>query len=224
MPRARKAVLESPPSGDDFESNGVEARADGKQKKALITIPEIRRNRLRLHLIGDSGLICHKFSEKAQKAMADKQGKKGKQAKPARKPEDEAKATLYPMGKSKYGFPGIAFKSAVVTACSATEGMTKILARQTIHVIEDLVEIKGPYAKKPPTRCDPARIVNSWDLRYRCWFPEWNVWITIDYNANVISPEQIATLFNLAGYGVGVGDWRVERNGQMGRFHVGTAS
>jgi hypothetical protein len=45
----------------------------------------------------------------------------------------------------------------------------------------------------------------------------------VKHNANVMSAEQILNLFSTAGFAVGVGEWRPERDGQFGRFHVATA-
>jgi hypothetical protein len=45
--------------------------------------------------------------------------------------------------------------------------------------------------------------------------------VTIKFNTSAISAEQVANLLNVAGFGVGIGEWRPERNGSYGRFHVG---
>ena len=39
-------------------------------------------------------------------------------------------------------------------------------------------------------------------------------------NVNVLSVEQIINLFNVAGFGIGVGEWRPEKDGSYGLFHV----
>ena len=81
----------------------------------------------------------------------------------------------------------------------------------------ELVRIEG----EPRMREDMVRIaMGTADIRYRGEFTEWRVEVPISYNADVISPAQIANLFNIAGFGVGVGEWRPQRNGSYGRFHV----
>lgn len=60
------------------------------------------------------------------------------------------------------------------------------------------------------------------DIRYRPEFKHWRVKLPIKYNADKISLEQLVNLFNLAGFGVGVGEWRPEKDGQYGMFHVVT--
>jgi hypothetical protein len=39
-------------------------------------------------------------------------------------------------------------------------------------------------------------------------------------NASVLSADQITNLFNVAGFGVGIGEWRPQKNGSFGRLHV----
>jgi hypothetical protein len=60
------------------------------------------------------------------------------------------------------------------------------------------------------------------DIRYRAEFQGWTAKVRVTYNTRVLSAAQIINLFNLAGFGVGVGEWRPERDGQFGRFHVAT--
>ena len=82
-----------------------------------------------------------------------------------------------------------------------------------------MVEIVG---SKPIMRCDTVRVGPSKvaDLRYRAEFTEWSCTITIMYNYCVLTPAQIINLLNIAGFGVGIGEWRPERNGQFGLFRV----
>jgi hypothetical protein len=58
------------------------------------------------------------------------------------------------------------------------------------------------------------------DIRYRGEFKDWSCTLRLSYNANVLSPEQIVNLFNVAGYAIGVGEWRPARDGSFGRFRV----
>ncbi len=74
-------------------------------------------------------------------------------------------------------------------------------------------------------REDMVRIgMGTADIRYRGQFWPWYVIITVRHNANVLSAGQIMNLFNTAGFGVGVGEWRSEKDGQHGMFHVATSA
>ena len=51
---------------------------------------------------------------------------------------------------------------------------------------------------------------------------EWFTRVQVRFNRNVLSAAQIVNLFNTAGFGVGIGEWRSEKDGQYGSFHVAT--
>jgi hypothetical protein len=170
---------------------------------------------LRLH--GTAGLICNKWSEKAKQQMRDKQQKRAKDAKEAKNPEECFKGSLYPYPGGGYGFPSIAFKAAAVDACSHVDGITKVLARGAFHIQGDLVKIDGT----PEMREDMVRVgMGVADLRYRGEFREWSCVVKIRYNARVLSAEQIVNLFRIAGFAIGVGEHRPQRDGSNGMFDV----
>ena len=182
-----------------------------------ISLPEFKTQYLELQLVGDSPLIVHAWSHKAKTEMLEKQMKKAKQAKAVRDPEQEYKDSLYTMPDGDgYGFPVIAFKAAAVRAANDA-GMKMTEARRAFHIDGELVKING----EPRMREDMVKIgMGTADLRYRGEFTQWSVTLLIKFNSHVISQEQIANLFALAGFGVGVGEWRPEKSGSFGRFHV----
>ena len=92
--------------------------------------------------------------------------------------------------------------------------------RRAFHIDGDLVEIKSE--QHPQMRMDMVRIgMGTADVRFRPEFRDWSADVPIRFNEAVISVEQIVNLFNLAGFGVGIGEWRPEKDGQWGMFHVG---
>jgi hypothetical protein len=58
------------------------------------------------------------------------------------------------------------------------------------------------------------------DLRYRAEFKKWKTTLTIRYNSRAISAEQITNMFQNAGFAIGVGEWRPQKDGRNGMFHV----
>src|SRR5215467_11575620 len=94
---------------------------------------------LQLRLIGDSPLICHRWSDKAKKQMLDQQMKKAKAKRAAKDPEQDFLDSLYQLPDAGYGFPAVAFKAAAVDACSHVDGVTKVEARGAFHIHGELV-------------------------------------------------------------------------------------
>lgn len=206
--------------------------AAAKQSTA-IELPPLALQTIEIPLIGTAPLIVHAWSEKALRAMADKQQKKATKGREAKDPRADFIGSLYPLttlpespadddlAAAKFGFPAVAFKSAAVTACTSTGAITKVAARQAFHVVGEMVEIIGP---PPAMREDVTRVgMGVADLRYRGQFDPWGVKVRVEVNTAVISPEQVVNLFALAGFAVGIGEWRPERDGGYGRFRVASA-
>lgn len=201
-----------------------------KAQENQVVIPAINIKKFNLMLVGDSALICHAWSEKAKKEMLDKQMKKAKTARQAKNPEQDFYDSLYWLTEkpetpvyddlfdASFGFPAVAFKSAAVNACSSVSDITKVAARGAFHIVGDMVKINGV----PIMREDMVRVgMGTADLRYRGEFTSWSADLEIRYNADLLSLEQIINLFNIAGFAVGIGEWRPQKNGSFGMFHVG---
>lgn len=191
----------------------------------VVQIPQIEVERMIVRVVGDSSLISHRWSEKAKKQMLDKQMKVAKKGREAKDPEQDFQDSIYHHPDGGYAFPSIAFKSAAVSACRFTDGTKMTVARGAFHVEGEFVKIDGPEAGmaiEPEPREDMVTIgMGTADIRYRAEFKNWSAQIPVAYNKHALSKEQIINLFNLAGFGVGVGEWRPEKNGAFGRFHVG---
>jgi hypothetical protein len=188
-------------------------------EKVGIEVPKLNLATVEVLLIGDSPLIVHAWSNKAKEMMLAKQMKKAKQAKEAKDPERDYQESLYPVIDGSHTFPAVGFKAAMVSACRFVENMKMTSARGAFHILGEYIKIQG----EPSRREDMVRVgMGTADIRYRAEFKTWKALLTISYNQSAISAEQIINLLNVAGFGVGVGEWRPERDGSYGRFHVAT--
>ena len=147
--------------------------------------------------------------------------KKAKVGREAKDPQQDYEDSLYRLnGGGGFGFPAIGFKMAAVNACRLVDDFPMTNARQMFFVMADegdLIKIDG----EPRLREDMVVVgQRKPDIRYRGEFREWSATLKIDFDARVISAEQIANLFALAGNSVGIGEWRPERNGDKGRFRI----
>lgn len=144
-----------------------------------------------------------------------KVAKKGREAKD---PQRDFEDSIYHHPDGGYGFPSVAFKNAAVSACRFTDGTKMTVARGAFHVEGEFVKIEGA---EPSPREDMVRVgMGTADIRYRAEFKGWKANVRLSYNKHALSSAQIVNLFNLAGFGVGIGEWRPEKDGQFGRFHV----
>ena len=180
--------------------------------------------RFHLELEGLSPLIMHRWADKARKEMLDKQMKRSSKGKEAKDPEADFENSKYVMPDGAPGFPAGAFKQAAIRGAKAL-GMVMTDARTSffVHGVyserdgRELVKLTGVLTPRE----DMVRVgMGTADIRYRAQVWPWSATVEISHNAGVISAEQIAQMLDTAGYGVGIGDWRPEKDGEFGRFKV----
>lgn len=135
---------------------------------------------------------------------------------------------------AKFGFPTIAFKKAAIIACqssgliksvslmrrlfhvnavnSAHVGSSQELAVLTIEeapeMSEDVVKV-GPFNNRVP------------DLRYRPSFRKWSVELEISLiKTGMFEMDDVVNALDMGGFMNGVGEWRTEKDGEFGSYHV----
>ena len=166
-------------------------------------------------IVGTSRLVSHAWDQKAINMMLAKQKGGAVPKKAPKNPQSDFKASLYQSTDGWYGFPAVAFKQAAVAACRFCDNSVKMnIARGIIFVQpdgytengHDIVRIDGD---EPVMREDMVRIaMGTADIRYRGEFRNWSANLRVRVNANILSPEHIYNLFELAGHHVGVGEGR----------------
>lgn len=207
------------PNRAEKNAEHLKAMETGSSKAVVqIELPKLDIRILDIRVVGDSSLIVHKWSEKAKRQMLDKQMGVASAGRELKDPQKDYEDSLYRHPEGGYGFPAIAFKNAAVEACTSLgKSVTKVMARQAFHVVGELVKIDG----EPTMREDMVRVgQGTADIRYRGEFVNWATIVRVRYNARVLTAEQVVNLFNTAGFAVGVGEWRSEKDGSHGLFHV----
>ena len=213
-------------------------------KKATTEVIEIRPIEIKqvtIRIVGDTPLIMHAWSEKAKRMMLEAQMgiAKGKK-KEAKNPVDDFIRSMYwltPMPEdgttesfeeaiangARFGFPVTAFKQAAISAAYRMGwAKDKMSMRGAFFIDSDengMIEI---HSDTPEMREDMVKVgMGTADIRYRGEFKNWYADLTISYNENgQYSLENIVNIINAGGYVCGVGEWRPERDGQNGMFHV----
>lgn len=208
-----------------------------------VAIKPIEMQTVEITIKGDTPLIMHAWSEKAKKMMLEaQQGKaKGKKkeiknpvedfinsmywlTEPPTEPTEEAYEKAITEG-AKFGFPITAFKQAAISAAYRMGWVKDKMGLRGAFFIEssygEMVEIKSDA---PIMREDMVKIgMGTADLRYRGEFKNWTATFKVKYNVNgQFSLENIINIINAGGTICGVGEWRPERDGQNGMYHIVT--
>lgn len=215
-----------------------------KKSEELIAIKPIDIKLVKVRIVGDSPLIVHAWSEKAKKMMLDTQmGVTKTSAREKKnpvadfinalywlteKPEDGTEESFMKAVKkgAKWGFPVGAIKQAANSAAYRLKWVKNQMELRGTYFLQSdyggLAEIKGSI---PEIREDMVRVgMGSADIRYRGEFKNWYMDLVLEYNASGgMSLEQIMNCINAGGYCCGIGEWRPEKDGTSGRFHIETA-
>jgi len=205
-------------SQDDEYSASVPMPGEkgAKRSSEEVEIKKLKIQRIEVPIFGTSSLIRHAWSQKEKQEMLDKQMKKAKVAKSAKNPDQDYHDSVYWDQDHQPVFPAIAFKASAVNAAIAMDAK-KTNLRQSFHVLGDMIPILTDM--EPNMREDMVRIgMGTADLRYRGEFMRWGAFLPINLNTSLLSIEQLMNLFNAAGFGTGVGEWRPQRDGNHGMF------
>lgn len=221
-----------------------------KKNEEIIEIKPLDIKTVTITIKGDTPLIMHAWSEKAKRMMLEaQQGKAKGKKKEAKNPvadfvesiywldgkpvysdgatEDEVTAafTYSIQNGARFGFPVTAIKQAACSAAYRLGWVKNQMGLRGAFFIEsdfgDMVEI---ISDTPVMREDMVRVgQGTADIRYRGEFRNWSATFRLKYNASGSFPlENIINALNAGGFVCGIGEWRPEKDGAFGTFHVAT--
>jgi hypothetical protein len=170
-------------------------------------------------VISVSPFLAHRFSEEAQQAIAAAQQGAHRTKKPPRDPEREFELCQYRLPDGRHGIPAAAFKRAVVRACPYVSGLPMTVAEGALQIPGTIL----PFTDHTEPVMQADRVVigrKITSVAYRARYDHWELTVPVRFQANVISPERLVNLFEIAGFAVGVGDWRPQCHGSFGMFEV----
>jgi hypothetical protein len=216
-----------------------------------VTVQPLNVQTIRFKLVGISPLMTQPMGEKARKEMLEKQmGKKKGGAREPRCPEAEFLDALYwvkgsppqptiidgmprldeklvakAIREGVFGVPLAGFRNAMISACRNSKmRMTEasqclfITGKHPTYAIIDgmpqmdnrIVRI-GNGKKKTPME------------RFRPMFWPWSTEINVEFDRNMMSPDEVVNLLNIAGFYVGICEGRAERSSLgFGRWKIET--
>lgn len=182
----------------------------------LYAVPKIQR--IVIPIEGTSSFISHRKDEKAGELWEKKMTGVGSQKK-LTDPEEEWKASLYLNEGGQPCLPGRGIKKAMVSASMYGEKKQKTYLKGAFYVLDELIPIE--YEKEIKRRDFlPLMGGRSHHNSYRVEFAGWKADVNIEYNVNAVTPDVLYNLMEIAGFSVGIGDDRPEKNGMHGRFRV----
>lgn len=222
--------------------------AIAKKTEEVIEIRPIEIKKATVRIVGDTPLIMHAWSSKAKRMMLEAQTGKAKGKKtPVKRPAADFCESMYWMtGAPEYddntpdeevmervceaiengatfGFPVTAIKQAAQSGAYRLGWVKNQMEMRGAFFIEGdergLVQV---HSDAPVLKEDMVRIgQGKADIRYRGEFRNWYMDLSIAYNASGnISLENIINAINAGGFTVGIGEWRPEKDGSYGTFHV----
>ena len=125
---------------------------------------------------------------------------------------------------ARFGFPANSFKLAANSSAYRLGWVKNQMGLRGAYFLNaedgsELVEIKG---STPVIREDMVKVgMGSADLRYRPMFEEWYCDMILEYNeSGDMKLNDILSCIEAGGYVCGVGEWRPEKDGNFGRFHI----
>jgi len=184
----------------------------------LYNVPKLAR--LVIPIEGLSSFISHRKDDKAGLLWERKMTGKGNK-KELVDPEAEWKASLYLHPETgRPCIPGRGIKKAMVSThvFTSDKGLKRRL-QGAFFVTEEFIPID--YEKELKRRDFlPLKGGMSHHNSYRVEFVGWKAQIPIELNANLITPEALYNILEVAGFSIGIGDDRPEKGGMHGRFRV----
>lgn len=209
-----------------------------------IKLPRMHIDNVTVTLIGTSQLCVLRISQKTTATLLAKHMGTAEAGKVNKVPLQLFKDSYY-ANTQGFLFPSICFKAACV-ACANDIELKQTEMRRAFHVCDEFVRIEAPpleplemeewdhtfakeleweHARGCSMRARPVRNTTGViDIRIRAHFPKWKATLHIDYNTAMISREQLLMLLTVAGFGNGVGEWRVgapkSKTGTWGRWVI----
>lgn len=203
--------------------------------KIEITPPNFKVVRLRIE--GTSPLMMHKFSEKMRRQIEAKQTSTDATTK-KREPKDytaEFHAARYVSTKKWDGIPAAMLRASMIAACRKVSGLPMTQAKGAFFIRAQgadmtdgmpLIKIEGgpPAHDTRPVRLESGVA----DMRNRPRYDQWACEFDVEFDADMVSAQDVGNLLARAGAQVGIGELRPSApnsfGGDCGLFRVLTAA
>lgn len=204
-----------------------------------VTVPEINLQDIVVRVTGATPLLCNRISDRALAGLSGSGIPAITQK--TRDTDQEFFEARYLDDEGRDCFPGAGIQQSLVNAGGRFGADKMTVLRGALRVMEPLVPIiasienegldneaviyytKAKGSPKPTKAKHVARNPNARGalvLVYRPLYSPWQMRVPVTYNASIISYAEVLNLFQLAGFAIGWGCWRPEKNGTYGQFAI----
>lgn len=194
-------------------------------KGVIVGLKPLKVGTMKVTIRGLAPLIVHAWGKKAleemltSQQMTKEEKKKAKEKRKAKDPKSDFEEARYIID-GRHSFPTIAVKKAMVDA-GYILGISRAVTRQAVFIVGDYFEIKHAACvmREDTVRVGPFGNRQA-DLRYRPEYQGWSADLEFRFRYDMIDQEQLIALLQNAGFSVGLGEWRPQKDGQFGTFEV----
>jgi hypothetical protein len=198
-----------------------------KAEAGELVIESLKQNRIKVRLVGSTGLYMNAMSAKTLRTLVlggTKMTAAEKKNNIKHQVYDEFRDSTYrhATGETLLGFPAPGVKAAMATAALETAGVTKSSVQRLIFLPESMIRVWGvPKLKMDTVRS--ADMAKTPDVRTRAFLPRWCAEVDVAFISPTLNAHGVLSLLNNAGVIVGIGDFRQEKGrGSFGCFDVCT--
>jgi hypothetical protein len=192
-----------------------------REQKLELVVPRLNLGILKVQLKGNTTLLMDRFPESIREQILEKQIGRTQGKKQIRNMDLEYENAFHKLPKGGIGFPAQGFKSAMIESTSfvGSKDFSKKLLKG-IQIINsegnDLIPIK--YKNISKLRHFPK----GGNIKISPMLEDWECELIIQYDKNNISPQDIVSLLNYAGFYYGIEIWspRAKCGGKYGMYEV----
>jgi hypothetical protein len=183
-----------------------------------VTISPPKFHTAQIHIQGISPFVQLKFSQKTIDGIREKQEQgstaRSKRTREARDFNDDFVNAQHRSTEGWAGIPASAFRQAAIDVCRMT-GAKMTFAKMSVFVNADgfdategtpLVRIIG--GEPEPNVSHVRNATGVVDLRARAMWREWGAVVSVTFDADQFTIDDVVNLFSRAGVQVGVGEGR----------------
>lgn len=192
-----------------------------------VKLKKMEKQHATVRIRGLSPLVTHRMSPEVLATIRDRKGGKKTKKREACDPAKECEDATYRLTDGSCGFKAVAIKKSIIGAAHKDIGVPRSLLRQWLFVEgdetgddgQDLVRVN---ADEPTMNESVVKVgMSQTDLRYRPMFWPWEMEVRLEFATEWLQLDTILNLLEMAGYGIGLGEDRPEKQGgNWGRFEI----